>query len=610
MVMPQREEEIARLQAEREEYEARLPPAIRADIEFRRSRGFDVPYRPIPEAQLRVLEAAGPDATQAQIQWAYAMRDRAERQARDAAPPAPSASYGRADNPMAMPDEMGRMPEAAVGPEERVSGAPSDDVSQEEIDAERARIRSSIESNTGGAPEVQVYGETPPSYMRDLEAATDMAARSDSQTWLDPNNPEAFGLESDLLQYREGMTDEEYNAAKANIRHRQRLLRGMGPDQGGYTAFNPQQPMWLGTAEDQAEWEAFLRDNPDAQRRYDPAAYQANRAAADEAAAQKHGEKLRTKYGGDAERAYLESQQSGQPMDMNMVRTDREKEMIADRQDDEMYARRGNNEARARLQSQDDRSGRSGAMTNERLVPGGSGETFGNRFARRSEEREAELEARRRAYSARNMLAGNDPRSNLTNAFNLLPPEEQTAAILGMMFPQGATPLDVQRANNEQLAELGQRVALGQGFQAPTAMEQAAMEAQEAQRRAEMFDDVTNHIRVNYSGGQGILNSEFDYEEREKTVRYVMGKYGISRPEAEAIVDAASGQFKGGASSQSPQAPPADAELPPVTPAPAGRSGARQGGGRSGRAGGLRLPPAAGRGRSGTRPGVSTPRSR
>ena len=88
MRMSQREEEIARLQAEREAYEARLPPQIRADIEFRRSRGFDVPYRPIPEAQMRVLEAAGPNATQAQIQWAYDMRNRAE----EAAPPSPPSA--------------------------------------------------------------------------------------------------------------------------------------------------------------------------------------------------------------------------------------------------------------------------------------------------------------------------------------------------------------------------------------------------------------------------------------------------------------------------------------------------------------------------------------
>lgn len=617
MRMSQREEEIARLQAERDAYEARLPPQIRADIEFRRSRGFDVPYRPIPEAQMRVLEAAGPNATQAQIQWAYDMRNRAEEGGR-AAPQPPSrpraqpSTPGRRDNPMAMPDEMGRLPmdEPSVAPEERVSGAPEDEMTDEEMVArEQERIRSAIESDMEGAPDVTVSGETPASYMRDLERGTQLAAQADSQVWLDPNNAEAFGNESDLLQYRPGMSDAEYEAAKANIRHRQRLLRGMSPDPGGYTEFNPQQPMYLGTAEDQAEWTAFLRDNPEAQRRYDPAAYQASQSAADKAAAQEHAAMLSEKYSPEAGAAYMRSFETGEPMDMSLVRTDFENMQIADRRAKELEARQGGargNTARSQLQMQDDNSGFSGAMQNQRLVPGGGGESFGSRFERRSAERDAELKARRRAYSARNMLAGNDPRQNLTNAFNLLPPEEQTAAILGAMFPKGATPLDVQRANNEQLAELGKRVALGQGFQAPTAMEQAALDAQEAQLRLQMFDDVTQHIRKEYSGGRGFLNSELDSQERKAAVDYLMGRYGISQPEAEAIVDSAARQFKQPAGSPSPQAPPADAPTPPAPPSNPGQSGARQGGGRgAGTATGLKMPQGTGRGG-----GASLPRDR
>ena len=449
MRMSQREEQIARLQAERDAYESRLPPQIRDSIERRRERGFDVPYRPIPEAALRVLEAAGPNVTQAQIQWAYDMRNRGEGPAVRSSPTdAIAATPRRQDNPMAMPDEMGQLPydEPSVGSEERVGGAPETEMTEEDMVArERDRIRSANENRTEGAPDVQVYGETPSSYMRDLQSATDMAARTDRRDWVDPGSPEAFGLESDLLQFREGMTDAEYEAAKANIRHRQRLLRGMGPDAGGYTAFNPQQPMYLGTAEDQEEWEAFLRNNPEAQERYDPAAYQANKAAADKAAMQKHSAGLRARadeFVGDAAAEYERSQTQGGPVDYSKFRSSAEDMRVRDY--DRMSRRARGGGDRSEMNEIDARSGSSGALTNDKIIDDGSGETYGSRFAASRARRKSELDERKKNYRDRNRLAGNDPRQNLTNAFRLLTPEQQQQAILGGMFQEGATPLDVQ----------------------------------------------------------------------------------------------------------------------------------------------------------------------
>ena len=557
MRMSQREEQIARLQAERDAYESRLPPLIRDSIERRRERGFDVPYRPIPEAALRVLEAAGPNVTQAQIQWAYDMRNRGEGPAVRSSPPdALAATPRRRDNPMAMPDEMGQLPydEPLVGSEERVGGAPETEMTEEDMVArERDRIRSANENRTEGAPDVQVYGETPSSYMRDLQSATDMAARSDRRDWVDPGSPEAFGLESDLLQFREGMTDAEYEAAKANIRHRQRLLRGMGPDAGGYTAFNPQQPMYLGTAEDQEEWEAFLRNNPEAQERYDPAAYQANKAAADKAATQKHGEKLRAKYGGDAERAYLNAQQTGEPMDMNMVRTEYERERIAERQDDEMYARQGGDrgrQARERLQEQDARSGRSGALKNDKIIDDGSGESYGSRFAASRARRKSELDERKENYRDRNRLAGNDPRQNLTNAFRLLTPEQQQQAILGGMFQKGSTPLDVQRAQAEAQARINANQALADPMTQQLQSQQ--LEVQRQQQQAAMLEETERYVSNTWAEPQGIANyanrtaawlgipvhdnTMFTEDEQNETVRWVMTRFNVSEEEARRIV--------------------------------------------------------------------------
>jgi hypothetical protein len=68
---------------------------------------------------------------------------------------------------------------------------------------------------------------------------------------------------------------------------------------------------------------------------------------------------------------------------------------------------------------------------------------------RRNEDRRA----REQAVRSRNMLAGNDPRSNATNAFNMLDEENQQMALLGGMFPQGATPLDVAQAEAAAVRE-------------------------------------------------------------------------------------------------------------------------------------------------------------
>ena len=77
------------------------------------------------------------------------------------------------------------------------------------------------------------------------------------------------------------------------------------------------------------------------------------------------------------------------------------------------------------------------------------------------DRRNQDKEARRKAYTDRNMLAGNDPRQNLVNAFNRLGPESQDDAMLGLMFPQrGSTPLDVRRAQAMAQAQLNANEAL------------------------------------------------------------------------------------------------------------------------------------------------------
>jgi hypothetical protein len=335
-------------------------------------------------------------------------------------------------------------------------------------------MESRSESRVDGAPDTEIsdsmgesLGLTPSGYMGDLATASEQAA-SEGTTYRQPGT-EAFGTEGDLLTYDPRMTADEYDAAKANRRHRQRLLRGMAPDPGGYQAFNPQQPMWLGTADDQAEWQRFLEENPEAQRRYDPASYEAERAAEEQAAANAHAARLEERYGPDAAAAYLESQRTGKPMDMNMVRTGGERKDIEERRYNELSARSGGSsgaDARRLLEEQDERSGYSGAMGGSRVSgkwavgdgPDGKPEAKYQRFSRKTKERQAELDARKLALRNQRMLAGDNPANNMANAYTLMGDPfndgltENQRRALEYMLPSGRLAAEVDARNLESAA--------------------------------------------------------------------------------------------------------------------------------------------------------------
>ena len=334
-------------------------------------------------------------------------------------------------------------------------------------------LNSSPESRTDGAPDVQVTGETPGAYYDDIETRVRQLQDGGASN-PNPNDP-GFATEGDLLQYRVGMSPEEYDAAKANQRYRTSQYRR--PD------LHPQQQLDLGNEDDQAQWARYLEDNPEAQQRYDPAAYEARMAEQRASDARDHAAYLDEKYGqsSGAGAAYLESQATGQPMDMNMVRTPAELGRISDRRSAEMTARgslRGEqvsqeeaDEARDTLRLQDERSGYVGAMGGRGgdgghwgsqmpavgRGPNGEVETRAERFARRTQERRDDKDARRRRVATNAMLAGPDPGRNMTNAFDMmgnpsdfgLTPNQQRA--LQYMLPGGQLAAEVD-ANNMRTA--------------------------------------------------------------------------------------------------------------------------------------------------------------
>lgn len=358
-------------------------------------------------------------------------------------------------------------------------GQPTD---EELVARTRAIMGEARQSRTEGAPSADMPVDedlTPKGYTNDLRDRTRQLEEGGQSNPLPMT--EEYMLDGDILQYRPGMTQEEYDAAKANQRHRVGMIRGMGGDGGFGAQVHSQQVMDLGTAEQQREWRDWVAEDPARMQRYDPAAFQAWLTAKRNREAQSHAQGLREKWGDPAAAAYLESQRTGAPMDMSLIRTSAEEKRIKDRRRTERAAREEGayGPAREELAQQDSRVGYRGAMggadasrryasgpvdaDGNPVNPDGTQrmpETMSQRFSRRTAERKQTLDDRLKAYSGRNMLAGNDPRQNLVNAYNTLSPEMQQQAMLGMMFPDGATPLDVQQARAMAEARLNVADAL------------------------------------------------------------------------------------------------------------------------------------------------------
>ena len=208
-----------------------------------------------------------------------------------------------------------------------------------------------------------------------------------------------------------------------------------------------------------------------------------------------------------------------------------------------------------------------------RLKEEGGGSVQGIRdliFDRNNEDQRA----REQAVRSRNMLAGNDPRANLTNAYNTLSPEDQRAAMLGMMFPQGATPLDVEQAAAAAVRETPLELMMRQ--RELDLMERQARQAEDAANPAaagarhlsegqydtpeamQELDRLTLQFDTTY-GGYSVEN------ERRLAAALQAPPYNIPQAEAERIAyEQAESRRWGSGSPPGEQPPPAPASAGPA----------------------------------------------
>jgi len=452
--------------------------------------------------------------------------------------------------------------------QERTAGAPSGDIGSDPPLLQRPRATQMPTQE----PPQSFNEEVPESYLGDLQTGARMAAGADRQVWLEPGNA-AFENEGDLLAYRDGMSEEEYNAAKANRAHRVRLLRGMSPDPGGYTEFNPQQPMWLGTAEDQQEWNDWVAADPERMRRFDPAGYAAYQQAQENEFRQQHYEMLAEKYGHTPAQRWLENRMSGGPVDFSILRSPLEQNRIDARRQMEQEARGIVNRplpegapvldrngqvienpdeldrteyaarlAREELAEMDRNSGLSGALANEDMAaglgPDGEPETKGARLARSMQERKEDLDARKLALRNQRMLAGSNPANNMANAYTLMGDPfndgltENQRRALEYMLPSGRLAAEVDARNMEEAAGIAARGLQSVLLPSVLGNAQGGGEAGGAEGRNDVEGGANGTWRTP-AGVRYLVEMSDLFDSPDQMAEFLVNNYGYTPAEAE-----------------------------------------------------------------------------
>lgn len=151
----------------------------------------------------------------------------------------------------------------------------------------------------------------------------------------------------------------------------------------------------------------------------------------------------------------------------------------------------------------------------------------------------------------------------VANAINELPEGWRQIAILDRLTNGrvgGPTPLGVEQFQAEAIANgVGRALTGVLSNMDPNAAGIAARNA-EMQRQQAIYTDAENFVALNFAAPAANMGATpFTVEEQRRTLAYLMGKYGLTLPQAQPIVDSIA------AGRRPPEArpPAADAPLPP-----------------------------------------------
>jgi hypothetical protein len=315
---------------------------------------------------------------------------------------------------------------------------------------------------------------------------------------------------------------------------------------------HPQQPADPGTPEQQARWEQFLESNPDEMQRYRPEEYAARQAAERAASDKSHAAMLDEKYGPGTGAKWSAARAEGRGVGTDVIpvlkATDQQ---IADRRAaDARYTASVSRPRWAREAGLSQDAEETVKMSDGDLRLAAANARAADKQARELQWR-AQLMMNRGNYAGALALPGIDDsmRSAILNQQNA----SLNANRAGGPINFGPTPLGVQALHNQQLTDLGLRVAQGRGFQQPTQEQRNMADVQARQAEEQLTPEAAADrerernngvLPANSSAGQRMLR-QLDAEyigfiasqsEIDSAVEAAVAA-GVPEPEARAYFD-------------------------------------------------------------------------
>lgn len=438
-----------------------------------------------------------------------------------------SDSQSRTDGAPA--GDIGVEPEAGTGkkPRQRKSAPPQNNTAYGNAAREMAQFtRDAVKNARPNMPP-----ETLSEDERDLEAyradaETEASAYRDGFVNPQPGT-EAWDAQGRNMDRSAGMREADVAQRDRQRKYNERAYELMEEGQ-----MNPGQPLDLGTAEDQAAWDNWVRSSPDRMERYDPQGFAERQAAEDE----KRYDRIAEQYGPGEAAAVRAAAMNGT---VYLPQDSAARGRLAVRRTNESLARGAGpvaDGARQALRDQDTRQAE-------------SNKGFRQKSADAAKKRQAEREAdpRYQAWRSQMMLSGGQPtraQKASINALNALPAGERAQALQFIAAGgRGATPLDVQAANAVQAVRALQGGQLGQGVMNPIQQQigQNQIEQQNAQQRQEELSWLDDHVTANYADPQGVFNyltrgaawlgipvhdnTEFTVAEQDQAIADLLARY-------------------------------------------------------------------------------------
>jgi hypothetical protein len=387
------------------------------------------------------------------------------------------------------------------------------------------------------------------------------------------SDPAGLGPASPQLQ-------EQWDSSEAHAREAGRIIR---------SGLHPQTPVDPGTPEQQARWNQFLEDNPDEMQRYRPQEFAAREAAKQAESDKAHAAMLEQKYGPGTGAKWLAAREQGRGVGTDVIPvhkpTDQE---IAER--NAADARYTQNVSRPRWARE---AGLSQDVATEKNEDGTGPKMSDNdlRLAA-ANQRQADKQARELQWRATVMMrAGNYAGAlalpGLDPAMQSAILNQQNAALNanrpGGPLNFGPTPLGVEAMHNQQLTDLGLRVAQGRGFQQVTP-EQAALAAQQADTQLRQTNPSAAGVKDiadgRWDSEQGIGEIDrlrdsmdndwggFSYESEQRLARRLQEPpYNMKPAEAEAAAWASANRERWWFNQTSEPARPRPVTVKPAAPA-------------------------------------------